>query len=309
MMVSVCMIAYNHEEYIVQAVESALEQQTDFPYEIVIGEDCSTDRTRELLVGLQQRHPDRIRLLLPEKNLGMMPNFIQTLNACRGRYIALLEGDDYWTDARKLQQQVDFLERNPDFVICFHKARVVYERIAGESHVSNVNQKSVSTIEDIIGGWFMMTATIVFRREAMPEFPAWFSRVLNGDYALQLLLTHRGGKIYFLDQEMAVYRRHDTGAYSWMKGNIFFTGLILLLKNFNQYSRLRYDAQVRKQLSRLYLQLMNNNKQTSLVYWKACCQFVVMRPDRADLKKMIYKHMFPAFLKKVYVKAKRPVRT
>jgi glycosyltransferase involved in cell wall biosynthesis len=303
------MIAYNHEKYIVQAVESALGQQTSFPYEIVIGEDCSTDRTRELLVGLQQRHPDRVRLLLPEKNLGMMPNFIQTLRACRGRYIALLEGDDYWTDACKLQRQVDFLERNPDFVICYHNARVVYERIAGESHVANVNQKSVSTIEDIIRGWFMMTATIVFRREAMPAFPAWFSRVLNGDYALQLLLTHRGGKVYFLDEEMAVYRRHDSGAYSWMKGNVFFNGLLFLFKNFNAYSGFRYDAQVRRQVAHWSLELMKHNKGTSLAYWKACCQYVAARPalSRGELKKVIYNYVLPDFLKKMYSKARSPV--
>jgi len=80
-------------------------QKTDFPYELVISDDCSPDRTREIALELQRRYPDRIRLLLPETNLGMMPNFVQTLRACTGDYIALLEGDDYWIDARKLQKQ------------------------------------------------------------------------------------------------------------------------------------------------------------------------------------------------------------
>lgn len=308
MMVSVCMITYNHEPYIVQAVESALMQQTDFAYEIVIGEDCSTDRTRALLTDLQRRYPDKIRLLLPATNLGMMPNFMQTLKACAGKYIALLEGDDYWTDPRKLQKQVDFMESNPDFVLCYHSARVIQEGTEGEANFSNANQKEVSTIEDLIRGWFIMTATILLRREAMPEFPGWFAHVLNGDYALQLLLTHQGGKMYYLNEVMAVYRRHGTGANSWLRGNIFFTGLLFLFKHFNEYSGLRYDALLRRQIARVYLKLMDNNKPTSGVYWKACYQLVAMGPHPNDIKVMIYRHLLPDFLKKLYSKAKRPVR-
>ena len=93
-MVSVCMITYNHEAYIAQAIEGVLMQQTDFPIELVIGEDCSTDRTRAICLEYQQRHPGIIRLALRERNIGMMPNFVQTLQACEGKYIALCEGDD-----------------------------------------------------------------------------------------------------------------------------------------------------------------------------------------------------------------------
>src|SRR4051794_3890726 len=120
MKVSVCMITYNHERFIEQAVASALTQATSFEYEIVIGEDCSTDRTRNILIELQRANPDKIRLLLPEHNLGAQRNFVQTLDMCRGQYIAYLEGDDYWTSSAKLQQQVDFLDQHADFAICFH---------------------------------------------------------------------------------------------------------------------------------------------------------------------------------------------
>ena len=96
--VSVCMITYNHERFIAQAIESVLMQETDFRVELVIGEDCSTDGTRAIVREFGERFPERIRLLLPEHNLGMMPNFVATLSACRGQYVALLEGDDYWTD-------------------------------------------------------------------------------------------------------------------------------------------------------------------------------------------------------------------
>src|SRR3712207_1086613 len=102
MKVSVLMLAYNHEKFIAQALDSALMQQVNFDYEIVIGEDCSTDNTRDILIRYQKEYPHRIRLLLPEKNLGMHDNLIQTFKACRGDYIAFLEGDDYWTSPNKL---------------------------------------------------------------------------------------------------------------------------------------------------------------------------------------------------------------
>lgn len=128
MKVSVLMLAYNHAQYIAQAVDSVLMQQVDFDYEIVIGEDCATDNTRDILIRYQQENPEKIRLLLPEKNLGMHDNLIQTFKACHGSsYIALLEGDDYWTSPDKLQKQVDFLDAHADYTLCFHNALILHQ--------------------------------------------------------------------------------------------------------------------------------------------------------------------------------------
>jgi glycosyltransferase involved in cell wall biosynthesis len=121
------MITYQHERFITQAVESVMMQKTDFPYELIISDDCSPDNTRQLVLDLQRRYPDRIRLLLPATNLGMMSNFVQTLRACDGDYIALVEGDDYWLDPLKLQRQVALLEAHPEFSGCFVRARQFYE--------------------------------------------------------------------------------------------------------------------------------------------------------------------------------------
>jgi glycosyltransferase involved in cell wall biosynthesis len=132
MKVSVLMLTYNHEAYVAQALESVLMQQTDFAYEIVLGEDCSTDHTREIVIDFQRQFPEKLRLLLPAQNLGMHQNFMQTLNACTGKYIALLEGDDCWTSPYKLQRQADYLDRNNDFAICFHNARMCFEDGRGE---------------------------------------------------------------------------------------------------------------------------------------------------------------------------------
>src|SRR6476619_5802800 len=114
------MTTYNHERYIAQAVESALSQRATFPIEIVIGEDCSTDRTPEILRGLAEQHPDTIRLKLGERNIGGKANFLATIGRCRGQYVAMLEGDDYWTCADKLQRQIDALDAHSEWAICFH---------------------------------------------------------------------------------------------------------------------------------------------------------------------------------------------
>jgi len=122
--VSVLLKAYNHEPFIARALASVLEQRTDFPFEIVIGEDCSTDGTRAVLLGMRDRDP-RIRLLLRDRNLGNIRNLTDTLAACRGEYVALLDGDDYWTSADKLQTQAAFLDAHPHYSSCAHNAVVV----------------------------------------------------------------------------------------------------------------------------------------------------------------------------------------
>ena len=110
--VSVCMITYNHENFIREAIEGVLMQKTDFPIELIIGEDCSTDNTRKIVLEYASKYPEIIRPLLPDNNLGVRTNFFNTLNVCRGEYIALCEGDDYWIDSTKLQSQVDYLAKN-----------------------------------------------------------------------------------------------------------------------------------------------------------------------------------------------------
>src|SRR5262245_52106657 len=120
MKVSVLIITYNHESFIAQAVKSALERRTDFEYEIVIGEDCSTDGTRRILMDLQGRYPKRVRLLLHDRNVGMQENLIRVLRACQGDYVALLEGDDFWLSSHKLQKQVDYLAAHPECSMCCH---------------------------------------------------------------------------------------------------------------------------------------------------------------------------------------------
>ena len=116
-LLSVCLITYNHENYIRQAIEGVLMQKVNFNWELIIAEDCSTDKTRDIILEYKKKHPDFIKLILQEKNVGPAKNWIELITKPNSKYIAYFEGDDYWTDPLKLQKQVGFLEANPDYVI------------------------------------------------------------------------------------------------------------------------------------------------------------------------------------------------
>lgn len=213
--VSVAMITYNHERFIAQAIEGVLMQQTDFAVELVIGEDCSTDGTRAIVRRYGERYPERIRLLLPERNLGAHANAVATSNVCRGKYIALCEGDDYWTDLFKLQKQVDFLEAHPECAICFHNVTVVYaDQRHGSHYFCPPDQKEISTLEDLLVSNFIPTCSVIYRRGLFGEIPSWFNELAITDWPLHVL-NAQYGHIGYIDEVMAAFRLHAGGVWSW----------------------------------------------------------------------------------------------
>lgn len=211
-MVSVFMMAYNHGQFISRAIEGILIQKTNFNLEIVIGEDKSTDNTIDIILNYAQKYPNKFKLILHEKNIGAGLNQVAVLNTCSGKYIAFCEGDDYWTDPLKLQKQVDFLEANPDFAICFHRVKIVYEEESREI-LSNKNQKEISEFEDLALKNYIHTPSCVFRNGLFKGFPDWFYQSPVGDWVLHLLNAQHG-KIKFLEDVMAVYRIHNNGVWS-----------------------------------------------------------------------------------------------
>jgi len=225
---SVLMITYNHENFIEQAVRSVMMQETNFEYELVIGEDCSTDRTREIALRLKEEFPNKIRLLLHDNNIGMIPNMIATYNACTGEYIALCEGDDYWTVPEKLQSQVDYLEVHPDCRVCFHAAQVSYEGEPNKIVIIKPSHEYMVTFENWLeqrGKRFnyIATATIVFRAVRLP-LPDWYRQLqFAGDWPLILWLSHHGGTLAFLERSipMSIYRRHNGGVSHHLTTKIF----------------------------------------------------------------------------------------
>lgn len=213
--VSVLVMTYNHERFIAQALDSVLLQETDFQFEILVSEDASTDRTREIVLDYHRRHPDRIRLLLSEHNLRSNEVVARGLRAARGRYVALLDGDDYWTSSHKLARQVEFLERHPECSMCFHNALVVEEERGREGRYwTPEHQKELSTLEDIWAGNFIATCSAMYRNGVVPEVPAWYIPLFPiTDWPLHILHAERG-PIGYLDAAMGAYRYHPGGLYS-----------------------------------------------------------------------------------------------
>jgi glycosyltransferase involved in cell wall biosynthesis len=211
------MITYNHEKYIRQAMEGIALQKTGFAVELVIGEDCSTDQTRAICEEYALKYPQWIRLLPSDKNYGMLTNLVRTLEACTGNYIALCEGDDYWTDPLKLQKQVDFLETNQEYTICFHRVDELEKGKIKRSGLNKSEKEETYTIEDLARGNIISTPSVIFRNGLIKEFPKWFTKSPVGDYVLHML-NARSGRMKYLPEPMAVYRRHLQGAWGLKKG-------------------------------------------------------------------------------------------
>ncbi|MGM8362767.1 glycosyltransferase [Flavobacterium sp. ARAG 55.4] len=206
--VSVFVLTYNQENFIAQAIESILMQKTNFTYQLVIGEDCSTDTTREICEIYAQQFPDKIKILPAlDTNIGLIANYMRTLKECDGKYIAICDGDDYWLDEYKLQKQVDFLESNPDFSIIYTRVRKLYPN--GEFKESTViPQKTSSTFDDLIFDNYIPSVTALFKniQDNCSEIPDWILNYPYGDWPTYLWTIKNGGKVYFLDEITAVYR-------------------------------------------------------------------------------------------------------
>ena len=213
-LLSILSITYNHEEFIAQAIESWLMQETDFDIEIVIGEDCSTDNTRQVIEKYRTKHSGLIKVITSEQNVGMQANFVRTLEACQGKYIALCEGDDYWTDPLKLQKQVDFLEKNEEYSICFHDTTVIDENDVTIKKTRLNNDVEDLSTNELIKGVFIPTLTVVYRNIIESKDYSDISKVNNADtFVFSLLGKYGKGKRLF-NIKNAIYRVHKGGVWS-----------------------------------------------------------------------------------------------
>lgn len=211
-LVSVATIAYNVEKWLPECIESVLNQKTNFKVELVIGEDCSTDNTRAIALDYQKRYPDVIRVLLPEKNQGLTPNSVATQNACRGKFIALLDGDDYWTDSFKLQKQVDFLEKNPEYSASGHQALKIYED-GSESKLFGEDVDRDYGLNDTITHRKFHTSSLVYRKEIWDKVGGIPENISSNERAIYPMVAIFGKIRYFRDN-MCVYRLTGFGLTS-----------------------------------------------------------------------------------------------
>jgi glycosyltransferase involved in cell wall biosynthesis len=257
------MPAYNHENYISQAIESVLEQKTNFKFRLIIGEDCSTDNTRAIVEKYRKLRPDIIYPIYQQRNVGASENGKMILSKCTSKYLAILEGDDYWIDLNKLQKQVEFLEENHEFVGCSSN---VFEK-KGDTTTAMAVGKNIITLNDLIQGNCIYTCSSVFRNTF--KLPEWYGECKMGDWIIWLLLT-QNGYIYNFDEQMAVYRVHNNSIWGGRGKEKNFKDMIatynILLEKFNP----NYKKELKAGAKNYYNQLLNilaEKKSMEIFYW------------------------------------------
>lgn len=254
-LVSVRLMVYNNEPYIREAVESILRQKTSFKVEIVVGDDFSTDNTLDIIKSYECTENVYFNILdrpiggeywKDRQRLGRLYNFKNIIDNCQGKYIALLDGDDYWTDPLKLQKQVGFLENDSNYALCFHNVKVLN---AGESDDMKSMLNGLSKVDfdtiDILKQWFIPTCSIVFRNSESLELPYWFTDCISGDIPLLLLLSLQG-KFHFIDELCGVYRKHIAGVSNSHMGYYKAFGMVYIYQNFNVYTNYKLNKYVEK---------------------------------------------------------------
>ncbi len=214
-LVSVSMLAYNAENFIAASIEGVLAQQVDFPIELVLGDDCSKDRTRQICESYAARFPQLIRVLPPEPNMGIAANTLRTMSNCRGKYIAVCDGDDIWTDPLKLRKQVDFLENHPRYGIVYTDVETI--GVSGKV-IDDPEQRDIRSMYasgyvffKLLQANFINNSTAVFRREWLEGHLVYPDRTYQiPDHIRWLYLSVRG-QVHFMNYPSTQYRKHDEG--------------------------------------------------------------------------------------------------
>ncbi|MBS1656809.1 MAG: glycosyltransferase [Bacteroidetes bacterium] len=244
---SVCIITYNHAKFIRQALDSVLMQKVDFPWEIIIADDCSTDGTREIIIEYQKQHPQLIRLILQEKNVGPALNWLELISTPSAKYIAYLEGDDYWIDSLKLQKQISFLELNPDCAFCYTNAFVMRDDNPNPTELFLTSPApSIHSFNLILKrGKVAPSCTIIYRRSAAPNpWPQWLKDIFHGDLAFHGLIGLKGSFGY-LDMATGVYRVHVSSRINSSKNEIAKSeNFLKLMDHLNEASGRKYSREI-----------------------------------------------------------------
>ncbi len=265
LMVTIRCVAYNHECYIRQCLEGFVTQKTNFRFEAIVHDDASTDKTASIIREYAQKYPEIIKPIFEKENQyskkdGSLRKIMDSHT--HGKYVALCEGDDYWTDSLKLQKQVDFLEAHPDYSMCFHNAVIMYLGIKKAPVLfNNLECSRQIHLNEIVDHWIIPTASILYRKDILP-MPTWATKIYSGDQTLALM-AYAKGKIWGFEDVMSVYRQNFVGSSATARANkmgeTYVVDQHLLLYNYyNEETNYKYSNIISNRINylkkqRLYL--------------------------------------------------------
>ena len=287
--ISICCITYNHEKFIRQALDGFVMQKTNFPFEVIIHDDASTDGTADIIREYANKYPDIIRPTYQSENqwskgVNVLKTFVYP--KIQGQYVALCEGDDYWTDENKLQKQVDYLDAHPDVSVCFHPVKVIWEDGLQPDSIFPQPKyrfnKTILTLEDLLKHNFIQTNSVVYRWCLKGKENTIPDGILPVDYYMHLLHA-QAGKIGFLDDIIAVYRRHAGGIWTGAgeTDDWFLKCAIPHLKFYQEVER-----------------QFNTNKSDDIEYMMKKASAVFVRHQNWDKLKQCFM-MFPKHFEKI----------
>jgi glycosyltransferase involved in cell wall biosynthesis len=250
--VTVLIVTFNHVNYVATAIESVLRQETRFPVEVIVSEDASTDGTREVVQEIASNNSGTIRLILSEKNLRSNEVVARGLRAASGQYVALLDGDDFWTSGSKIQRQVDFLEAHPECSAVFLNAKIaIGEEITDKSWTSHAQGLTIG-IREIWFGNPYATCGSMMRSDVVRSVPDWYSQFFPiTDWPLYILCAERGD-LAFIDEDAGVYRLHPGGQYSSLSPERKLDSTENFYRNMNLALNFRHDRFARAGASRYF---------------------------------------------------------
>lgn len=301
-LVSICCLAYNHELFIRQCLDGFIMQH-GVEFEVLIHDDASNDETSNIIKEYEKKYPNIIKPIYQTENQyskGVKPTFHFNIPRAKGKYIALCEGDDYWTDPYKLQKQVDFLEANPEFVVCSHNAKIVdSNNHLIKKHKVSIFEDRIYTEDDLKNGAFLLTLTMCFRN-VIRDFPKEMKKVHNADTFLISLLGNYGKGMFLSNIKPAVYRLHNNNVWGNLDDHVkikhhinTFKHIKIFYKRKNDIQMVNYSRDYIKYKSKELMWLSVDNKSFRL-YIYSLFEYVKNSYSTIDLKdiKSIIKSCF-----------------
>lgn len=256
------MITYNHEKYIEAAVKGILMQAYEGEIELILANDKSTDNTHQVITNMLESHPfaHKVKYHNHLDNKGIMENLIWAFKQCKGDYIAMCEGDDYWTDSLKLQKQVDFLEQNDDYNICVGRYKFLYEatgQLRDNRELFNFSGKALS-VKNYVAFNFSHMSTFLFRNNF--NLPDWFKNIYAGDQSL-FICAAQDKKVKYFDDFFSVYRVNSASISFKVKAKQSYNNTLTFLNYINEYTKGKFRLLIlnRKLLNKMYYWFESSN--------------------------------------------------